>query len=256
MINQLVIPMAGLGQRFADAGYTLPKPLIPVGGVPMVVRVVNNLPVADRTVFICHPEHIRQYPMWGILDENVPGARIVVTPGLTEGQACSTALALPELDPASPVLVAACDSTQVYNSDRWRKLVNDPKVDAVVWTFRHDPRVLLKPTAWGWVDESDGVVREISVKKPLSETPMKDGAVTGTFWFRTAKLMADGIARLVAENRRVNNEFYLDSVPNVLLDMGHRVRSFDVDKYIGWGTPDDYEDYLRWERHFGTRRAA
>ena len=47
---QIIVPMAGLGQRFVDAGYTVPKPLIPVGGLPMVVRVVNDLPRggADR----------------------------------------------------------------------------------------------------------------------------------------------------------------------------------------------------------------
>jgi NDP-sugar pyrophosphorylase family protein len=255
-MNQLVIPMAGLGQRFKDAGYSIPKPLIPIGGVPMVVRVVNNLPRADRTVFICHADHLRDYPMAKVLTDTVPGAKIVMTPGLTEGQACSTALALDDLDVNAPVLVAACDSTQVYDRNRWNALISDPSIDAVIWTFRNDPRVLLKPTAWGWVEEVNGVVRQVSVKKPLSETPIRDGAVTGTFWFRSAGLMAEGIMRLVAENRRINNEFYLDSVPNVLLEAGYTVLTFDVQKYIGWGTPDDYEDYRRWEQHFAPRRVA
>lgn len=253
---QLVIPMAGLGQRFADAGYRLPKPLIPVGGTAMVVRVAKNLPPATRTVFICHPDHLSRFPLKAELERQIHGAVLVPTPGLTAGQACSTRLASDHLDPDEPVLVAACDSTQVYDAARWDTLVGDPTTDAVVWTFRHDPRVLIRPEAWGWVRTDGDDVREVSVKKPISAAPLRDRAVTGTFWFRSARLMAEGIDTLVAQNVRVNNEFYLDSVPNVLVPAGRMVRAFDVDKYIGWGTPDDYEDYLRWEQHFARRAAA
>ena len=41
---QIVVPMAGSGRRFSDAGYKLPKPLLPVAGVPMVVQAVRDLP--------------------------------------------------------------------------------------------------------------------------------------------------------------------------------------------------------------------
>jgi NDP-sugar pyrophosphorylase family protein len=253
---QIVVPMAGLGKRFADVGYTVPKPLIPIGGVPMVVRVVQNLPRADRTVFVCHPEHVAQYPVREVLAENVPGSVVVVAPGLTDGQACSVRLASESLDPYEPVLVAACDNTQVYDRARFAALTADPTVDAAVWVYRGEPRVLVKPVWYGWVREANGRVVEVSVKKPISADPLRDGVVSGTFWFRTAGLMLAGIDALVAANHRVNNEFYLDSVPNVLIGAGHGVGVFDIDKYIGWGTPDDLEDYLRWERHFSTSARA
>jgi NDP-sugar pyrophosphorylase family protein len=255
-MTQLVIPMAGLGQRFVDAGYALPKPLIPVGGVPMVLRVINNLPSAERVVFICHPEHITKYPMWDTLERSSPNCKIIVAPGLTEGQACSTALAIPYLDLEAPVLVAACDSTQVYDRLKWHRIANDTTIDAAVWCFSQDTRVLNKPEAWGWIRQDEGTIKEVSVKIPISSNPLTDAAVTGTFWFRTAKIMQNGIEWLVQENRRVKNEFYLDSVPNVLTARNYKVTTFQVDKYIGWGTPDDYEDYICWERHFANRWAA
>jgi NDP-sugar pyrophosphorylase family protein len=253
---QLVVPMAGLGKRFTDAGYRVPKPLIPVGGVPMVVRVVRNLPPADRAVFVVHPNHAANYPVERVLKDNVPGAVVVVAPGLTDGQACSVRLAAGHLDPDADVLVAACDSTQVYNPARLAALVADPAVDAIIWAFRGDPRVLVNPEWYGWVREEAGRVTAVSVKKPISAAPLGDPVVSGTFWFRTARLMVDGIDALVAAGRRVNNEFYLDSVPDVLAAAGRRVAVFDLDKYIGWGTPDAFEDYLHWERHFAARAAA
>ena len=69
--------------------------------------------------------------------------------------------------------------------------------------------------------------------------------------------MFESIDRLIDENRRVNSEFYMDVVPNLLIEGGRRVVNFQVEKYIGWGTPQDLEDYLRWQNYFdGVRKAA
>jgi NDP-sugar pyrophosphorylase family protein len=249
---QLVVPMAGLGRRFAEAGYRLPKPLIPIAGVPMVVRAVRELPAAERIVLVCHPEHVARHQIDRTLRSHLPGCRVVVASGSTAGQACSVRLAADELALEEPVLVAACDNTHLYDARRFRRLASDPSVDCLVWTYRHDPRVLVRPEWYGWVRvDTGGDVLEVSVKRPLSDTPINDHVVSGCFWFRTAQLMLDAIDRLVAADLRVRGEFYLDSVPNLLVSDGRRVQVFEVDKYIGWGTPEDLEDYERWQRHFG-----
>lgn len=253
---QLVIPMAGLGKRFQDAGYVVPKPLIPVGGVPMVVGVARRLPPASRVVLVCHPEHLAAFPMAETLKRFLPGAVLVAAPGLTDGQACSVRLAAPHLDPDEPVLVAACDSTQVYDAERFRALTDDPGTDAVVWTYRGEPQVLVRPEWYGWVREEAGRVTAVSVKKPVSADLLSDHVITGTFWFRSARLLVSSIDALVRSGRRVNNEFYLDSVMGTLLDGGSSVAVFEVDKYIGWGTPADLENYLKWERYFAHRDRA
>ena len=254
---QLVVPMAGLGRRFAEAGYALPKPLIPVAGTPMVVRAVRDLPPADRAVFVCHPQHVARYRIDRTLQEYFSGCTTVVAPGLTEGQACSVRLAGDHLQPDEPVLVAACDNTHLYDATRFAALVADPRLDALVWTYRHDPRVLVRPEWYGWVRvDADDRVLEVSVKRPLSEDPLDDHVVSGCFWFRTASAMLEAIDRMVVDNLRVNDEFYMDSLANVLVAAGRRVAAFEVEKYIGWGTPKDLEDYQRWQRHFSTARRA
>lgn len=62
MLN-IVIPMAGRGSRFANAGYKLPKPLIPVHGIPMIKVVIDNLaPKCEhRFIFICQNEAIEKF---------------------------------------------------------------------------------------------------------------------------------------------------------------------------------------------------
>ena len=253
---QLVVPMAGLGQRFVDAGFTLPKPLIPVDGLPMVVRAIADLPAAETVVFVVHPEHVRRHRIDEVVAEHVANCHIIIAPGLTAGQACTVRLATAELDPHKPVLVAACDNAHLYDDNRLAALTTDPAIDCLIWTYRHDPRVLARPEAHGWVKTRPGTnnVEFVSCKRPISTTPLEDHAVSGCFWFRTAQIMLDGIDALVAADQRVNNEFYLDVVPNMLLAAGRRVCVFEVDKYIGWGTPHELADYKRWERYFTARR--
>lgn len=248
---QLVVPLAGRGQRFIDAGYAAPKPLISVDGTPMVVRAIQDLPRCDQAVLIVNSEHVAEHRIDSELARWMPGSRFVVTEGLTAGQACTVRLAAPELNADESVLVAACDNSHLYDARMFYRLVAEG-YDCLIWTYRRDPRVLSNPNAYGWVRLKPGSTEfeEVSCKKPISETPLEDHAVSGCFWFRRAQDMVEGIDRLVAGNCRVNNEFYLDVVPNLLRESGYRIGVFEVEKYIGWGTPHDLEDYQRWQRYF------
>src|ERR1044072_4691935 len=109
----IVIPMAGRGSRFADAGYTTPKPLLPIHGVPMIEVVVRNLrpSVPARFVFICQREHLAAYDFEQRLREIAPGCAIVAIDGVTEGAACTVLLAESEIDPHDVLVIA--------NSDQW-----------------------------------------------------------------------------------------------------------------------------------------
>jgi NDP-sugar pyrophosphorylase family protein len=234
--------------------YRVPKPLVSVSGLPMVVRVIHDLPPADRVVFVVHPEHAARYDLESSLRQYFPACHVIVTPGLTAGQACTVRLAEGAVDLDDNVLVAACDATHVYDAERFDALAGDDSIDCFVWTYSGEPRVQSKPTAYGWVrtaPRSDDVI-EISCKRPISENLLADSVISGCFWFRSARQMFAAIDQLVAANRRVNDEFYLDVVPNLLIEAGRRVVRFEVEKYIGWGTPEDLEDYRRWEQYFRT----
>ena len=253
-LPQIIVPMAGKGQRFADAGYQLPKPLIPVAGVPMVVRAVLDLPKASRVVLLVRTEHMQQHGLDRTLKIHLPHAVIVPVERLTDGQACTVALAGPHLDPSAPVIIAACDNTHLYDRERLDSRMADPAVDALVWTYRGEPRVQIKPSAYGWCRVEGDRLLQVSCKIPISQDPVRDHAVSGFFTFRRADAMLGAIARMIEAGTRVNGEYYMDTVPNVLVADGRRVEVFEVEKYIGWGTPADYEDWLKWERYCASVR--
>ena len=54
---------------------------------------------------------------------------------------------------------------------------------------------------------------------------------------------SEAAEKMIAENDRINNEFYVDEVMKHCLELGMDVRVFEIERYIGWGTPNDYEQY-------------
>ena len=240
-----LMPMAGAGQRFAAAGYARPKPLIPVAGVPMVVRAARALPAADEWIFVCRGEHVRDSAIDVELRKHFSPITVIAVDEPTQGQASTCLLAAGELRADDRLTIGACDNAMTYDVGRldecWRR-----GADAVVWTFRGDPSVLRNPSMYGWVDVAgDGRVRRVSCKVPLSDTPLRDHAVVGAFSFRAAGDFLRSAERTIALDRRINGEFYLDVVLDQAAHDGLDVRVLEVDRYICWGTPADLEAYAR-----------
>jgi len=239
-----VIPMSGSGSRFADVGYLLPKPLIPVSGRPMILAVIDSLPPAEKWIFIVRREHVEKYAVDVIILSRLPNAVIVIEDNPV-GQATSCALALPHLEKDEDVFIAACDNAFVYNKEKYEALRKNPAIDAIVWTFTKDELLTDNPKAWGWIKlEGDNqTIADMSVKAPVSDNPFDDHAVVATFYFRRAADFQAAFDLMVKENYRINNEFYVDSMPIFLKKLGKKSVIFDVDLYVGWGKPGDLYKY-------------
>lgn len=246
-----LIPMAGAGSRFVQEGYRDPKPLIDISGKPMIVQAVSSLPPAEQHIFACLGDHLDRYPLAQALQQEVPGACVVRIDGLTEGQASTCERALAAVDPDSPLLIAACDNGMVYDHGKYQALRGDDHVDAIVWSVRHHPGSQRNPQMYGWLEvDSTNNVTSCSVKVPISEAPYNDHAVVGTFYFKRARYFLDALKGLYEKDVRVNGEFYVDSCVNELVAMGLRVKAFEIDHYLCWGTPNDLRTYEYWQRFF------
>ncbi|HVZ11938.1 MAG TPA: nucleotidyltransferase [Patescibacteria group bacterium] len=246
-----LIPMAGRGKRFKDEGYKLPKPVIPVDGVPMVIAAAKSLPVADKYIFICLSDHITKYKIDKTIKKYYPKAIIVPIKGVTGGQASTSLLAEPHVDPDDELTIGACDNGMDYKRASYDKLIKNKTTDALIWTFRNNPNVKRHPEHWGWVKVGkDGFVKKVSVKIPISKTPMNDHAVVGCFSFKKAKYFFENVEKMISADRRINGEFYNDECMNVLVENKLKVKPMEIDTYLGWGTPDDLRTYEYWSSYF------
>jgi dTDP-glucose pyrophosphorylase len=245
----ILIPMAGAGSRFVEEGYTTPKPLLPILGKPMVVSATNALPQGDKYIFVIRDFQISDYQIDQHLSEHFPNSQTVVLDHLTEGQAVTCLKAKELINDEVPLIIGASDNGMLYNKVLFEQLTYD--TDCIVFTFRNNPAVLAKPQAYGWVKiDKDNNIKEMSVKKPISDTPMNDHSVVGAFWFKTGKLFVEAAERMIAQNRRINNEFYVDECINDVIQLGYKAKVFEVDHYICWGTPNDYKTFQYWEAYY------
>lgn len=256
--GRILIPMAGAGQRFADAGYTVHKPAIMTVDrktgeeKPMVVCATKDLPGAapdgSNVIYVDRTFHKKD----GVEDTihgYYPQASFITVDHLTEGQACTCMLAEPYLDPEEPLLIAGCDNGMDIDQEVFDRLTEE--CDCIVFTYRHNEAVMANPNAYGWmIADVDGNITGTSIKKAISDTPMEDPAVVATFWFRKAEVFLEATKKMIAENDRVNQEFYVDQTVKHVLDLGYRAKIFDIERYVGWGTPADYEAYQRTWRYF------
>jgi NDP-sugar pyrophosphorylase family protein len=112
MLN-IVVPMAGRGSRFADAGYTDPKPLIDVHGKHMIEVVINNLTPSceHRFIFVCQEEHVKAYKLDAIFANVCENFEIVTINGITDGAAITVLKARVFFDNDQPLMIA--------NADQW-----------------------------------------------------------------------------------------------------------------------------------------
>ena len=173
---------------------------------------------------------------------------------MTEGQACTCLLAAEKLPPDTPVLFAPCDTAMVYDEARYAELLADPQVECIVWSFRDHPHANRNPKQYGWCrTDADGTVREVRVKEAFGPDVRRDPGIIGAFWFRRAGRFVELTHELMRQNRRVNNEFYADSVVQLLVEQGGRAKAFDVRHYVCFGTPDDVRTYEYWARYFSGR---
>lgn len=233
---KILIPMAGAGSRFIKEGYTFPKPLIDVGGKPMIQRVVENLDFDCEYIFLIRSEHLEKYP--GLLDTlrqiTNNNFNYVLVDGLTEGAACTALLAKEYIDNDEDLLIANSDQIIKYEPENFKLLKNLTNVDAIVYTFN-----AVHPK-WSFVKtNSRGYVVEVAEKRPISNI-----ATCGIYWYRRGADFVRCAEQMIRKDIRVNDEFYIAPVYNELILIGKTLIPFYVHKMQGLGTPEDLKFFL------------
>lgn len=230
----VLIPMAGAGSRFAQAGYTFPKPLIEVKEKPMIQMVVENLNIDAHFIFLVQKEHYEKYNLKQVLGLIKPGCDIVIVDGLTEGAACTTLLASHLIDNDEPLLLANSDQIVEWNSNECLYAFSADELDGGILTFKSThPK-------WSYAKlGEDGFVSEVAEKNPIS-----DNATVGIYYWKRGADYVKYANQMIEKNIRVNNEFYVCPVFNEAIQDGQRVRIKEVARMWGIGTPEDLNYFL------------
>jgi HAD superfamily hydrolase (TIGR01509 family) len=230
----VLIPMAGAGSRFEQAGYTFPKPLIEVNKKPMIQVVVDNLNIEANYIYIVQKSHRTKYNLDSLLNLITPDRKIVEVDGITEGAACSALLAKEHIDNDAPLFFANSDQVAEWNSSEFLYKMQETNSDGGILTFKSThPK-------WSFAKLNEfGFVEEVAEKKPIS-----DNATVGYYYWRKGSDFVKYAEQMIEKDVRVNNEFYVCPVFNQAIESGLKISSFEANAMWGLGTPEDLNIYL------------
>ena len=231
----VLIPMAGAGSRFEQAGYTFPKPLIDVNGKPMIQRVVENINIDATHIFIVQKSHYEKYSLQHTLNLISPGCKIVQVDGVTEGAACTTLIAKEYINKDNPLVLANSDQYVDWDSSQYMYSCMTDDIDGSILTFNSThPK-------WSYAKTNDqGFVIEVAEKKPISEN-----ATVGIYFWKKGKDYVKCAESMIEKNIRVNNEFYVCPVYNEAILKHAKIKTFHIEKMWGLGTPEDLDTFLK-----------
>lgn len=228
------MPMGGLGSRFADAGYTTPKPLIEVDGKPMFMRAMESFP-ADWDidhVFVVRTDQDERYGLANMIREACPGAKIALLDHNTGGAVETCLVARNLIDTDIPLIVADCDIR--FRSAEYRDLAEGMGLDGILASFESsDARY-----SYAEVD-GNGLVTRTAEKVPISRH-----ALLGGYWFKSGGWFLSLADRFLGDGRPDGlAEYYLSHLFNIALSEGAHIGLAAVDSYDIWGTPEELRAY-------------
>lgn len=233
MLNILVL-LAGRGQRFVEAGYIVPKPFIEWNGKQLLSHVIENVtPLSPhRFIFVARREHedfMREY-------KNIlPNSQTIYLEGITAGAACSALTASKLIDNEDELLIVNSDQKVL-----WSKEENSIEVMLNYLRNEFDGGLAIfksQETKWSYVRTVADRVTEVKEKEVISSN-----ATVGIYYYKQGRDFVKGAKEMILAYDTFNSEYYIAPVYNYLIKNKKKIGWFEVNKMIGLGTPQDLEN--------------
>tara|TARA_B100001029_G_C15046565_1_gene447566 strand:+ start:1007 stop:1714 length:708 start_codon:yes stop_codon:yes gene_type:complete len=228
----IVVPMAGAGSRFEKAGYTFPKPLIEVQGQPMIAKVIENLNLQGKYIFLVQKSHYEKYDLENLLNIIAPNCEIVQIDGLTQGSVCTVLKSRHLIDNDEPLIISNSDQYIKWNSFETISSFNN--VDGGILTFKsvHPKHSFAKV-------DGNGFVSKVAEKNPIS-----NDATVGIYYWKRGNDFVKYADQMIKKDIRTNNEFYVCPVYNEAIENNLKIKVSLVDEMWGMGTPEELNNFL------------
>jgi len=232
---QILIPMSGAGKRFAEVGYDKPKPLIEFFGKPMVEHVLENLGLHNEFILCVQRAHYDANPaLFARLRAQTADLKLVFVEQLTQGAAETCLLAREHIKLDEPLFIANCDQMMVWDQDHFEEWFAAERLDGCMFTFFKDT------TAYSYVAVDDNSLAVRTAEKQVISTH----ATTGIYVWARGSDFIWAAEKMIADNVRVNNEFYVCPVYNWNIARGDRIGIYPPQEHWPIGTPEDLDIYI------------
>ena len=209
---KIIVPMAGRGSRLRPHSITVPKPLIPVAGQPIVHRLVKDIakvlkqPIEEIAFVLGDPAWFGDDVVASLetLANNLGAKASIYRQDLPLGTGHAIMCAKPSL--SGPAVIAYADTLIRAEFDL------DPTADSVIWT-----KQVNNPEAYGVVKLNDKQEIVELVEKPKDF--VSDQAVIGIYYFKDVAILKDKLQQVLDENVTNGGEYQInDGIKRMMAD--------------------------------------
>ena len=224
---KIIVPMAGRGSRLRPHTLTVPKPLVPIAGKPIVRRLVEDITrvcgqKVDEIAFVIGD--------FGVVVEAelLEIAKSLNAKGAIyhQDEALGTAHAILCAKEAlvGPVVVAFADT--LFRAD----FTLDTEKDGIIWVQKvEDPR------AYGVIKMNENNVITEFVEKP--QEFVSDLAIIGIYFFKDGLKLSAELQYLIDNNITEKGEFQLTNALENMKQKGAEFYPGKVDEWLDCGNP-------------------
>tara|TARA_Y100000114_G_scaffold145232_1_gene154734 strand:- start:2301 stop:3014 length:714 start_codon:yes stop_codon:yes gene_type:complete len=227
----ILIPMAGLGSRFKASGYTVPKPLIPIEGKPMIENAVDTLGIKGNFIFITQKKHNLKSHLQSIYEN----CNVIEIDYITKGSACTCLLAKEYINNNLPLIITNCDQIMWWDNKSFATFVENYPYDGFVVTYTSDT---IKNSYIRLNRDGFGV--ELAEKQVISSI-----SLNGIHYWRQGKDFVYSAETMIKNNENYNGEFYVAPTYNNLIKKGKKIGVYHIpnEQHNAVGTPEDLIKY-------------
>jgi dTDP-glucose pyrophosphorylase len=231
----VLVPLAGAGSRFADAGYTQPKPFIRVIGDTMIREVIGNLRHESYNfIFVINTQHCSVDEFLSHISDLGIKTEIYTTDEKTDGPACTALLAKNSIDNEVPLIIVNCDQIiRDFEPTLFNEFSEIQDVDGVLGCFISSS----KKNSYVKLD-SNGEIIELREKIVISNI-----ATNGLHYWKKGSMFVRSAEEMIRNNDRYNNEFYIAPTYNYLVNEGKKILPYFFNLHHPIGTPEDLIKY-------------
>jgi len=226
---KIIIPMAGRGTRLRPHTLTVPKPLIPVAGKPIIQRLVEDLAQSypgqiEEIAYIVGDFGAEVERELIHIAEKLGAKARIYQQDRPLGVGHAIACAAESLE--GQCIVAFADT--LFKAD----FSFDDQEDGVIWT-----QSVEDPSTFGVVKlDANGYISEM-VEKPA--TFVSQLAIVGIYYFREGEKLRDALRHIIEQDIREKNEYQLTTALELLKNQGTRFRTADIEEWLDCGTKEN-----------------
>jgi capsule biosynthesis phosphatase len=233
----IIIPIGGIGKRFTDEGYSLPKPLIRSLGQSIIFRNIQSLNIRkEDIVYVVYRDELKSVNFESLLKNKFPKIifKFISIKNDTRGASETVLYALDKMNNEElQKEIIVIDSDNIYN-DNILDNVRNKKQNTIF--FKKDQSI---NPIFSYI-EIDENFKVISIKE---KEKISDNACIGAYAFSSGVVLKKTIQSVIQENIKQKNEFYISNLYEFLIHKNVEVFSIEVESYHSLGTPNQLRSF-------------